>query len=65
MASETQRKYKDIRKEYESVWLKKRYKGVAIYSADYIFVKLAEKYYLSPKTVENIVCHIRPLIAAS
>lgn len=55
MATETSRKYNDIRKEYENKWLKKRYKGKLIYSLDYIYLKLGEQFYLSPKTIENIV----------
>lgn len=63
MASETARKYADIRKEYEQKWLTKKYKGKPIYSDDYIFLKLGEKFYLSSKTIENIVFYRTRLIA--
>ena len=52
---ETKRKYNDIRKEYHEVWQKKTYKGVLMYSQKYIEQKLAEKFYLKPKTIENIL----------
>ena len=64
MASETERKYQDIRNEYESKWLKKRYKGVLIHSPEYIYLKLGEKFYLSPKTIENILFYRTRLITA-
>lgn len=64
MASETERKYNDIRKEYETKWLKKRYKGKLIYSPEYIYLKLGEQFYLSPKTIENIIFYRTKLIAS-
>ena len=64
MASETERKYQDIRDEYEKKWLTKRYKGVSVHSPEYIHVKLGEKFYLSPKTIENILCYRTKLIAS-
>ncbi len=53
--TETKRKYNDIRKEYREKWLTKTYKGVLVHSDAYIFTKLAEQFYLSPKTIENIL----------
>ncbi|PIX06490.1 MAG: hypothetical protein COZ76_08560 [Flavobacteriales bacterium CG_4_8_14_3_um_filter_35_10] len=52
---EVKRKYQDIRQEYQEKWLKKTYKGVPIHSDIYIFTILAEQFYLSPKTIENIL----------
>lgn len=52
---ETKRKHNDIRKEYQEKWLSKTYKGVTMYSEGYIYVRLAEQFYLSPKTIENIL----------
>jgi hypothetical protein len=62
MASETERKYNDIRKEYETKWLKKRYKGKMIYTPEYIYAKLGEQFYLSPKTIDNILSYRTKLI---
>lgn len=64
MATDTERKYQDIRREYENKWLTKRYKGKLMYSLDYIYMKLGEQYYLSPKTIENIVTYRTKLIAS-
>ncbi len=50
----TKQKYADIRRDYQK-WAERRYKGVQIYSDSYIFVKLSERYYLRPTTIENIV----------
>lgn len=52
---EIKRKYTDIRKEYQDKWLTKTYKGVLIHSDAYMFAKLGEQFYLSPKTIENIL----------
>lgn len=52
---ETKRKHNDIRKEYRDKWLAKTYKGVPMFSDSYMFVKLGEQFYLSPKTIENIL----------
>ena len=54
-SEETRRKHDDIRKEYRDVWLKKTYKGVLIHSEAYMYIKLGEKFHLSPKTIENIL----------
>ena len=62
MASETQRKYQDIRNEYENKWLKKKYKGKSIYTSEYIYAKLGEQFYLSPKTIEDIIFYRHKLI---
>ncbi len=43
-----------IRKDYLK-WSDKKYQGVRIYTNDYIFHKLSEKYALAPKTIEHIV----------
>jgi len=50
----TQRKHEAIRKAYER-WDNKRYRGVKIYNDAYIFLKLGEKFFLSPSTIEHIV----------
>jgi len=55
-ANRTLQKYEDIRFEYAK-WTAKKYKNVRTYTDAYIFIKLAEKYYLSERTVENIVFH--------
>ncbi len=52
----TQRKYEDIRLAFQK-WSDKRYKNVRIYTEDYILERLSEKFYLAPKTIENIVYH--------
>lgn len=54
---ETVRKREDIRSEYHKKWAKKTYKGKPIYSLEYMYLKLGEKFYLSPKTIENILFH--------
>jgi len=51
------RKREDIRNEFHNKWQTKTYQGVPIYSLAYIYMKLGEKYYLSPKTIENILFH--------
>ncbi len=50
----TARKYTDIRKGYVG-WSDKKYKGIKKYTDAYIFLVLSERYYLSPRTIENIV----------
>ncbi|CAA0248323.1 hypothetical protein [Tenacibaculum maritimum] len=50
----TQKKYLDIRKDFEK-WKNKKYKNVCIYAESYIYMKLSEKFYLSTRTIENIV----------
>ena len=52
----TAQKYDDIRSSYKK-WTDKKYKGVRIYSDSYILLKLSEQYYLSSRTIENIVFH--------
>ena len=49
----TKRKYEDIRKAFDE-WKQKSYKGVRMYTDEYIFLKLEEEFYLKPKTIENI-----------
>ncbi len=52
--AETERQYADIRSDFEK-WTQKKYKNVQKFTNSFIFVKLAEKYYKSPKTIESIV----------
>ncbi len=52
--TKTAKKYDDIRSDY-SKWSAKKYRGVKIYTDKYIFTKLSEKYYLSTRTIENII----------
>ncbi len=52
----TQKKYENIRLEYQK-WSDKKYKNTRIYTENYIFKKLSEKYYLAIKTIENIIYH--------
>jgi acetate kinase len=48
--------HKDIRQEYEKLNNIREF-GVKKYSEKYILAKVAEKFYKSPKTIENIVYH--------
>ena len=52
----TKIKYRDIRKSYQN-WAEKQYKGVRIYTDDYIYQKLSEKFYLATATIEKIIFH--------
>ena len=52
----TRAKYKDIREEYQS-WCNKKYREVRIYTDDYIYLKLSEKFYLATATIEKIIFH--------
>lgn len=52
----TKKKHIDIRKDFQK-WSEKKYKKVQIHTNEYIFIKLAEKYYLTPPTIEKIVFH--------
>ncbi|PCI11887.1 MAG: hypothetical protein COB73_00860 [Flavobacteriaceae bacterium] len=54
MSDSTLQKYAHIRKEYSKLF-EKRYKGIRIYTNEYIFKKLSEQFYLAPRTIENIV----------
>jgi hypothetical protein len=63
MTSETERKYTAIRVEYETKWLNKRYKGKMVHSKEYIYTKLGEQFYLSPRTIENILSYRTKLVA--
>jgi hypothetical protein len=65
MATEIQRKYQDIRDEYENKWLKKRYRGKLVHSKEYIYVKLGEQFYLSPKTIEDIIFYRYKLVSTN
>lgn len=53
----TQSLYDAIRRDYESMSRKDDKYGVRKYSDAYIFEVLAEKYFRSAKTIENIVFH--------
>lgn len=55
--SPTLKKYKDIREEYRTKYLDKTYKGARIFTDRYAFIKLSEKFYLAPRTIENIIFH--------
>lgn len=50
----TQEMYEDIRKKYKELSEIKSH-GVQKYSHDYIVITLANKFYRSPKTIENII----------
>ena len=51
-----QQKYTDIRDAFQK-WSNKTYKNVRMYSETYILLKLSEQFYLSPRTIENVVYH--------
>lgn len=53
----TQAFYQAIRKDYMEMRKEDDKYGVRKYSDAYIFEVLAEKYFRSPKTIENIVYH--------
>lgn len=46
--------YTAIRDEYQKMISVKR-KGVRMLNQDYVFAVLGEKYFRSPKTIENII----------
>ncbi len=50
----TLRKYKAVREAYQK-WTAKRYRGVRIYTDDYILHKLEDQFYIRPATLEDIV----------
>jgi len=50
----TDRFYALIRSDYHKMKAVKKY-GVSMCSQDYIFGVLADKYFRSPKTIENII----------
>lgn len=52
--SRTDKKYADIKADYEKLISVKEF-GVQKNSSDWVLNKIAEKYYMSPKTIENIV----------
>jgi len=54
MRATTVRLHNDIRKEFEQLSNIKEF-GVQKYSTVYILNKISEKFYKSPKTIENIV----------
>lgn len=49
----TQRQYSDIKKDFEKLAAIKQF-GVLKYRNEWIFAKLGQKYYKSPRTIENI-----------
>ncbi len=51
-----EQKYTDIRKEFD-IWKNKTYNNIQKYSELFILIKISEKFYLSPRTIENIVYH--------
>jgi len=51
---ETHRLYTDIRNEYKRLSSQRRH-GQRVYTDEYIFAVLSQKFYRSPRTVENIV----------
>lgn len=52
----TERFYDDVRKEYSRLCNVKRL-GKQLYHRDYIMAYLADKFYRSEKTIENILFH--------
>ncbi|WKW46726.1 hypothetical protein P3875_01245 [Myroides sp. JBRI-B21084] len=50
----TLKRHDDIRKDFEKMSNEKEY-GVQKYNMKFILEKLGEKYYMSSKTIENIV----------
>lgn len=51
---DTERLYKDIKKDFTMLSSVKEF-GVKKFSLEYVLAKVANKYYKSPKTIENIV----------
>lgn len=47
--------YAKVREDYAKMISVKSKKGNQVFEQDYIFEQLAEKYFRSPKTIENIV----------
>lgn len=52
----TLRMHEQIRKDFQSHSNKKK-NGVKIYTNEYIITILSDKYFKSPRTIENIVFH--------
>jgi hypothetical protein len=50
----TDKLYNDIKRDFEKYSKVKEF-GVQKYSLQWVFAKLGDKYYKSPKTIENIV----------
>ena len=50
----TDKLYNDIKRDFEKYSKVKEF-GVQKYSLPWVFAKLGDKYYKSPKTIENIV----------
>jgi hypothetical protein len=50
----TNKMYEDVRQEYKKLSEIKLH-GVTKYSNDYIVLLIANKFYRSPKTIENII----------
>lgn len=53
---QTEQMYQDIRRDYRDLSNVKKL-GVQFYSTEYIYAKLAEKYYKSIHTIKNIIWH--------
>lgn len=51
---DTERMYEDVRKEYKTLSEIKEY-GVQKHTFHWIVQRIAEKFYKSPKTIENII----------
>lgn len=52
--TDTERLYKDVKKDFSTLSGVKEF-GVKKFSVEYVLAKVANKYYKSPKTIENIV----------
>ena len=52
--AQTQRLHQDIKREFDRMSSDKAL-GVQKYTTDFILATLAQKFYKSPKTIENIV----------
>lgn len=50
----TQEMYEDIRKKYKEM-SDVKFHGVSKWSHDYIVIVIANNFYKSPKTIENII----------
>ena len=50
----THKRNEAIRTAYNR-WTDKKYKGIRIYTDEYIFKKLSEQFFLAPSTIERIL----------
>lgn len=46
--------YQRVREEHKKM-MATEYKGCKMYNPDFVYIKLGEKFFKSPKTIENIV----------